>query len=551
MAAIEIASHEDRYRLLLEISRIVNAPLELADVTDAIATALKPLAALDCLVLLTVEDDKVQTRSIYIDGFPRQEGDTFADIAARAVNMTRGEIESRMPTVKPLAGTNLEHAARLGRPYVVNHLARGKTKFEMEGKLIDFGVKAYVICPLIVRDHLIGALSISRRVADNFTEEEVNLFGDVSGIVATALSNSLAFSQIQRLTDRLQAENVLLRQRIADVDEDDEMIGDSRAIRRVREAIDKVAPTDSTVLISGETGTGKELVARAIHARSSRSKRNLVKVNCAALPESLIASELFGHERGAFTGAVQRRIGRFEMAAGSSLFMDEVGEVPPDVQVALLRVLQEREFERLGGTQTIRTDARLIAATNRNLQQSIAEGSFRNDLYYRLNVFPIEVPPLRDRREDIPRLVESFVSRYSARMGRRIRQVERATMDLFLRYAWPGNIRELQNVVERAVILAEDAVLRVDPQALVSPAPALVKAFDSGGELHQNALRQQEREMIEAALSNSRGRVAGERGAAARLGLPASTLESKIRALGIDKHRFKSRTDALVKRSVA
>jgi formate hydrogenlyase transcriptional activator len=556
MAAIEIASHEDRYRLLLEISRIVNAPLELAEVTDAIAQALKPLAALDCLVLLTVEEGKVQTRSIHIDGFPRQEGDTFADIAARAVNMTRVEVESRMPTVKPLAGTNLEHAARLGRPYVVNHLARGRTKFEMEGKLIDFGVKAYVLCPLIVRDNLIGALSVSRRVADSFTEEEVNLFGDVSGIVATALSNSLAYSQIQRLTDRLQAENVLLRQRIADVDEVDEMIGDSRAIRRVREAIDKVAPTDSTVLIFGETGTGKELVARAIHARSSRSKRNLVKVNCAALPEALIASELFGHERGAFTGAVQRRIGRFEMAAGSSLFMDEIGEVPPDVQVALLRVLQEHEFERLGGTQTIRTDARLIAATNRNLQQSIAEGSFRNDLYYRLNVFPIEVPPLRDRREDIPRLVESFVSRYSARIGRRIREVERATMDLFLRYSWPGNIRELQNVVERAVILAEDAVLRVDPQALVAPAPSLVKPFVTEGEprenaLHQSALRQQEREMIETALSNSRGRVAGERGAAARLGLPASTLESKIRALGIDKHRFKSRMDALVKRSVA
>ena len=561
MAELEIASHEDRYRLLLEISRIVNAPLELADVTDAIATALKPLAALDCLVLLTVEEGKVQPRSIHIDGFPRQEGDTFADIAARAVNMTRGEIESRMPTVKPLAGTNLEHAARLGRPYVVNHLTRDKIRFDMEEKLIDFGVTAYVLCPLSVRDHLIGALSISRRVADSFTEEEVNLFGDVSGIVATALSNSLAYSQIQRLTDRLQAENVLLRQRIADVGEADEMLGDSKAIRRVREAIDKVAPTDSTVLIFGETGTGKELVARAIHARSSRSKKNLVKVNCAALPEALIASELFGHERGAFTGAVQRRIGRFEMAAGSSLFMDEIGEVPADVQVALLRVLQEHEFERLGGTQTIRTDARLIAATNRNLQQSIADGSFRNDLYYRLNVFPIEVPPLRDRREDIPRLVESFVNRYSTRIGRRIREVERATMDLFLRYAWPGNIRELQNVVERAVILAEDAVLRVDPQALVSPAPTLVRAFDGAGDmrgsaaagngLSGNALRDQERDMIEAALSHSRGRVAGERGAAARLGLPASTLESKIRSLGIDKHRFKSRTDALAKRSVA
>jgi len=551
MAQLGTGSHEDRYRLLLEISRIVNAPLELAEVTDAIATALKPLAALDALVLVTVEQGNVRTRSIHVDGFPRKEGDTFADYAARAMNLTREQMESKMPAVKPLAGTNLEHAARLGRPYVANRLSKDNLKFEMEQKLIEFGVKAYVLCPLIVRDHLIGALSVSRRVTDNFTDEEVNLFGDVSGIVATALANSLAYSQIQILTDRLQEENVLLRQRIADVDEADEMIGDSKAIRRVREAIDKVAPTDSTVLIYGETGTGKELVARAIHARSPRSKKNLVKVNCAALPEALVASELFGHERGAFTGAVQRRIGRFEMAAGSSLFMDEIGEIPGDVQVALLRVLQEHEFERLGGSHTIRTDARLIAATNRNLQQSILEGSFRNDLYYRLNVFPIEVPPLRERREDIPRLVECFVGRYSARVGRRIREVEPATMDLFLRYAWPGNIRELQNVVERAVILAEDSVLRVDPKALVSPAPSLVKPFDADGESRGNALREQERDMIEAALSNSQGRVSGERGAAARLGLPASTLESKIRALGIDKHRFKSRRDVLAKRSVA
>jgi formate hydrogenlyase transcriptional activator len=553
MAQLGIASHEDRYRLLLEISRIVNAPLELAEVTDAIATALKPLAALDALVLLTVEGSKVQTRSIHLDGFPRQEGDTFCDVAARMVNLTPAQVESQMPMVKPLAGTNLEYAARLGRPYVTNHLTNETLKFENDRKLIDWGVKAYVLCPLIVHDELVGAFVVSRRVTDSFTDEEVNLFDDISGIVATALANSLAFSQIQRLTDQLRAENVILRQRIADVDDDGDMIGDSKAMRRVRDAIEKVAPTDSTVLILGETGTGKELVARAIHARSSRAKKNLVKVNCAALPEALVASELFGHERGAFTGAMQRRIGRFEMAAGSSLFLDEIGEVPPDVQVALLRVLQEREFERLGGSQTIKTDARLIAATNRNLQQSIAQGSFRNDLYYRLNVFPIEVPPLRDRREDIPRLVDSFVARYSARVGRRIREVEPATMDLFLRYVWPGNIRELQNVVERAVILAEDAILRVDPQALVSPAPSLVRPFEPEppAEARGNALREQEREMIETALSQSQGRVSGERGAAARLGLPASTLESKIRALSIDKHRFKSRTDALAKRSVA
>jgi transcriptional regulator with GAF, ATPase, and Fis domain len=261
----------------------------------------------------------------------------------------------------------------------------------------------------------------------------------------------------------------------------------------------------------------------------------------------LIASELFGHERGAFTGATQRRIGRFEMASGSSLFLDEVGEIPLEVQVSLLRVMQEREFERLGGTQTIQTDVRLIAATNRDLHDAIADGSFRSDLFYRLNVFPIEVPPLRDRLEDVPLLVDAFIQKFSTRMGRRIRGVDRRTMDLFLSYSWPGNIRELQNVVERAVILSDHGVLFVEPEALgqhggglsIVPKPTQF-----------NALRDQTRESIEAVLSQTRGRVSGPNGAATRLRMPASTLESKIRALGIDKHKFRSQTDVLKKSSV-
>jgi transcriptional regulator with GAF, ATPase, and Fis domain len=296
-------------------------------------------------------------------------------------------------------------------------------------------------------------------------------------------------------------------------------------------SIEKVAATDSTVLILGETGTGKELVAKAIHQRSRRALRPLIKINCAAIPESLVSSELFGHERGAFTGAMERRIGRFERANQSSLFLDEVGELPLETQVALLRVLQEREFERVGGTQTIRTDVRLIAATNLNRPEASEAGRFRTDLFYRLNVFPIEVPPLRERREDIPMLVEYFAARCGERIGKRVARIHNETMSLLVEYHWPGNIRELQNVIERGVILAENGTLRLERS---------VFGIQKNSVLETNVLDHHERDLIQAALVETRGRIAGRSGAAARLGLPPSTLESKIRALKIDKHRYRS-----------
>lgn len=534
MAELGIVTTEDRYRLLLEISRIVNAPLGLQDVTDAVGKALQPLAAVDAIVLLTVENGRIIHRSIHVPDAERREGDTFRDIAARTLGLTSEEAEAKLPIERLLAGSNLEHAFSTGRPYVMNKFDASKIRFDGEAKLVGFGIKAYVLCPLTVRDSLVGALAFSRRIRDEFNDDEVQLFEEVSGIVATALANALAYEQISALKDQLQAENILLREEIASVGESGEIAGRSPAIRLVLAAIDKVAATDSTVLIYGETGTGKELVAREIHRRSVRGQKPLIKANCAAVPASLIASELFGHERGAFTGAAQRRLGRFEMAAGGSLFLDEVGEIPLDVQVALLRVMQEREFERLGGTQTIRADVRLIAATNRDLQKAISDGSFRSDLFYRLNVFPIEVPPLRERREDIPLLADLFLARYSARLGRKMRGVETRTMELLRNYDWPGNIRELQNVIERAVILSEDGVLRVEPRALVQPAAETT--------VRPSVLRTQERETIEVALVESGGRIAGPKGAAARLGLPASTLESKIRALGIDKFRYRRLT---------
>jgi formate hydrogenlyase transcriptional activator len=316
----------------------------------------------------------------------------------------------------------------------------------------------------------------------------------------------------------------------------EEIVGVSTPLRRVLSDVSKVAPMDSTVLISGETGTGKELIARAIHKRSPRSARAFVAVNCAAIPSSLVASELFGHEKGAFTGALQRHQGRFELANGGTIFLDEVGELPAETQVMLLRVLQEREFERVGGSGPVRVNVRVIAATNRDLEAAVANGTFRVDLFYRLNVFPLHVPALRERRSDIPLLVDYFIQRYATRLGKRIHLVAKEMSKLLQLYDWPGNIRELQNVIERAVIVCDSDTLSIDARWL--PGRSLGTA--PAASLLAGTLAAHEKDAIEAALKDSRGRVAGPFGAAGRLGVPASTLESKIKALKLDKRRFKS-----------
>jgi len=319
----------------------------------------------------------------------------------------------------------------------------------------------------------------------------------------------------------------------------DEIVGSSGALQKVLSLVSKVAPTDANVLITGETGTGKELVARAVHQHSRRSSGPFVCVNCAAVPSGLIASELFGHEKGSFTGAMQRRVGRFEQADGGTIFLDEVGELPPETQVALLRVLQEREFERVGGTQPIKVDVRVIAATNRDLSVAVSGGSFRTDLFYRLQVFPIEIPPLRERREDIAPLVEYFIDRYSRKAHKNIRHITHESLELLQYYAWPGNIRELQNVIERSVILCETETFSIDESWLPHQLqPFLMPKPTSHTELSRR-LEEQEKDMIEQALKVSRGRVFGTAGAAARLGMPRSTLESKIKSLKIEKNQYK------------
>ena len=357
---------------------------------------------------------------------------------------------------------------------------------------------------------------------------------DVTEQVEARAALQNAIQQVKRLKDELYRENLALKEEIDQASMFEEIVGTSATLRRVLVHVAKVAPTNSTILITGETGTGKELIARAIHKRSPRASRPFVSVNCAAIPQALIGSELFGHEKGAFTGAMQRRLGRFEVADGGTLFLDEVGDLPPETQIALLRVLQERQFERIGGSQPISVDVRVIAATNRDLKEAVAAGTFRSDLFYRLNVFPILVPPLRERKDDIPLLVEYLIERYAAKAGKKIKNVQKKTMELFHAYDWPGNIRELQNVIERAVILCDGETFSVDESWLQPESPRTIEPVNRLSRLGAK----QEKQLIEAALAATHGRVAGPSGAAVRIGIPRSTLETKIRRLGIKKHRF-------------
>jgi transcriptional regulator with GAF, ATPase, and Fis domain len=391
---------------------------------------------------------------------------------------------------------------------------------------------------LLMSDGAVKHLHVVAQATHNAVTGDTEYVGAVMDVTATKESRQAlekAYAEIQGLKDQLQRENIVLREEI-DKTSMFEIVGASPVLKTVLSHISKVAPIDATVLITGETGTGKELIARAIHKQSPRSSRAFVGVNCAAIPSALIASELFGHEKGAFTGAVQRRHGRFELADGGTLFLDEVGELPTETQIMLLRVLQEREFERVGGSGPIRVNVRLIAATNRDLEAAVAGGAFRADLFYRLNVFPLEVPPLRERRADIPMLVEYFIHRFAHRAGKRIRGLSKETSHLLQSYDWPGNIRELQNVIERAVIITDSDTLAIDERWIGGrpPGPSPVVSPPAA------TLATHEKDVIEAALRESKGRVSGPFGAAARLGVPSSTLESKIKALKIDKRHFRS-----------
>jgi formate hydrogenlyase transcriptional activator len=398
-------------------------------------------------------------------------------------------------------------------------------------RFADAGMKSGCSIPLISRDRVLGVLGVLSLREDAFDEDDTGLLAQVAKHVAIAVENALAFREIDAFKNRLEEEKLYLEEEIQTAYNFEEIIGHSQVLRRVLQEVETVAETDSTVLIYGETGTGKELLARAIHNLSPRRGRTLVKVNCAAIPIGLLESELFGHEKGAFTGAIERRIGRFELAHQGTIFLDEVGEVPLELQSKLLRVLQEREFERLGSSRTIRVDVRVVAATNSDLAKMVAEKKFRSDLYYRVNVFPITLPPLRERPEDVPLLVHFFAHKFARQMKKPIERIPKETMRALTGYSWPGNIRELQNLIERAVILSRSSTLEVPLAELKQSAEVVT------GRAETAALRTVEREHILRVLRESNWVISGPTGAAARLGMPRTTLNNKMRKLGISRPR--------------
>jgi formate hydrogenlyase transcriptional activator len=398
------------------------------------------------------------------------------------------------------------------------------------------GVRSLCCVPLLSHDRVMGTLNIGSRRPSAFSRDDVELLGQVAQQIAIAVENALAYRQIAELKEKLNTEKLYLEEEIRTEQNFDEIVGTSAPLKQALQQISIVAPTDSTVLIQGETGTGKELIARAIHSLSGRRARTFVKLNCAAIPTGLLESELFGHERGAFTGAISQKIGRFELATGGTLFLDEVGDIPLELQSKFLRVLQEQEFERLGSTRTIRVDIRLVAATNRDLEAMVAERQFRSDLFYRLNVFPIVSPPLRDRQEDIAPLVRYFTQKFAKRMNKRIDAIPTETMTALARYHWPGNIRELENFIERAVILSRGSTLA----APLSELKQQRKADGTGVPQPRATLEDAEREHIRHALQESNWTVGGPFGAAARLGMKRTTLQSKMEKLGIARPAARS-----------
>jgi formate hydrogenlyase transcriptional activator len=512
--AMDDALNFQRLKLLLDLTNRVVSKLDLRELLREVSASIRRVMQCDGVGVALSDADTGQLR-IYAFDHPNSKG-----------TVQEGDIISEEESV------TLYRAIRTSQPVCV-----AEVESTAEPLAFAEGLKSVYHLPLISRERVLGVLSLVSSAEHAFAEGDAAFLAQVANQIALAVENAIAYGEIASLKDKLAQEVIYLQDEIRTELKFEEIVGNSDVLRRVLAELETVAPTDSTVLIYGETGTGKELIARAIHNLSSRKSNAFVKLNCAAIPTGLLESELFGHEKGAFTGAIAQRVGRFELANRGTVFLDEIGEIPLELQPKLLRVLQEREFERLGSTRTLRSDARLIAATNRNLEEMVEDQRFRTDLYYRLNVFPLRVPALRERREDIPLLVRHFVQQFSRRMNRSIETIPSQTMNTLVRYDWPGNIRELQNVIERAVIVSAGPVLKVSLDDLKTRAHS-AESLNGGGASEdagkmRGVLEDAERKQILAALKQARWVVAGPNGAAALLGMKRSTLQAHMQRLAI------------------
>jgi len=520
----ELRRQNERLQLLLHLTSRVTSTLELREVLRAISTNIREVVQCDLAVIALLDGESGNLRLYALD-FPHNKGFVKEDLL-----------------IIPKENDPGKRALETLRPVIVGATDPVTFPREVHEMVVGEGIKSHCVIPLVNRRRALGTLTIARTTEGSYPPDDVEFLSQVARQIAIAVENALAYREIRELKEQLAKEKLYLEDEIRSEMHFKKIVGKSSVLRKVLQRVEVVAPTDSTVLIYGETGTGKELIARAIHDLSPRRANAFVRLSCAAIPTGLLESELFGHERGSFTGAIAQRIGRFEVANGGTIFLDEIGEIPLELQTKLLRVLQEREFERLGSSRTLQSDARLIAATNCDLEAMVSEHKFRSDLYFRINVFPLHVPPLRERTDDIPLLVRHFTQELSRRMRRKIETISSATMAALCRYSWPGNIRELQNVIERAVILSTGPELDLDIADLkplkasyveenVAP-PASVPCRKI-----RDILEETEREQMLKALAQSNGVVTGPCGAAALLGMKRSTFQHRMRKLGI-KHSF-------------
>lgn len=505
----EADRQRDRFRLLLRITNALVSKLNLSELLRTVSTIMREVVLQEYVCLLLYDETHRQVRLLALDSpdCPGLLPDGYVvDVADSPGGLA-------LQTKQPVVIQRLDELRQFGHGVI--------------RMLVSQGFQSVCALPLLSGERAIGCLNLASRREQAFPDSDIEFLTQVAGQITLAMENALAHQEITQLKNKLAEEKLYLQEEVRTERGFEEIIGDSQPLKQVLEQIKIVAPTDSTVLIQGETGTGKELIARAIHRLGSRSQQTFVKLNCASIPSGLLESELFGHERGAFTGAISQKMGRFELAHNGTIFLDEVGDIPPELQSKLLRVLQEQEFERLGGTRTIRVDVRLIAATNRDLKSLVEAKEFRSDLYYRLNVFPVTMPPLRERREDIPSLVRYFTQQHAVRMKKHIDTVPAKTLEVLSRYDWPGNVRELENLVERSVILTQGSELQVPLSELQA---------DSGqGAAATRTLQESEREQILRILRKVNWVIGGPNGAAVRLGLKRTTLTSKMKKLGISR----------------